>query len=603
MQIYSIVKDPIEQDLNNELTKDDLGDLDTVFLISYAVGMFFMGYIADRSNIRIFLGLCMIGSGIGCAACGLLKDANSASACWRLSSSDCPTRVPPPVACTYRARPAPAEMTFTALALLYIVTGVFQSGGWPSNVAVMGVWFGKGTRGLVMGIWNAHTSIGNILGSLIATAMFTKSHYGYLQMDQNVPVTNATLLHTNTTTLHAAEYLCDSEPKCVAFTTTDFSGSAANASKTALYTFDFLNQTSKAAATKPHGPNASDWLMSSASSVASAVCAQGSGCTFQKDVPYDLSYYMLGAIIAVGGVVILLFLVPHPRDVGLPSEEETERKQNNASTGSALNESLLGGEASPESDGSVSVLSALCIPGVVEFAACFFFAKFVSYTFLFWLPYYLENIGLSKARSGDLSTIFDVGGIVGGILCGVISDKLGKRAIVAAVSMSLAIPAMAVYRNVVTGPSITDAVNGGLMFVAGTFINGVYALITTAVSADLGTSPDLKGNSNALAMVTAIIDGTGSLGACITGVAISRLSRSFDTCKCPTGPDGALEWCTACDVAGTDPGGWNGVFLVLEVCAGLTVLMLSRLIYKECRELCCPSDSSTTSANLQRGGY
>eukprot|EP01046_Picozoa_sp_COSAG06_P116296 COSAG06_NODE_63279_length_262_cov_2.392638_1_plen_34_part_10 len=34
--------------------------------------MFFMGYIADRSNIRVFLGLCMIGSGIGCAACGLL---------------------------------------------------------------------------------------------------------------------------------------------------------------------------------------------------------------------------------------------------------------------------------------------------------------------------------------------------------------------------------------------------------------------------------------------------------------------------------------------------------------------------------------------------
>lgn len=51
-----------------------------MFLISYALGMFFMGYIADRTNIRIFLGLCMIGSGIGCAACGLLKAADSKSA-------------------------------------------------------------------------------------------------------------------------------------------------------------------------------------------------------------------------------------------------------------------------------------------------------------------------------------------------------------------------------------------------------------------------------------------------------------------------------------------------------------------------------------------
>ena len=563
-QIYSIVKDPIEQDLNNSLTKDDLGDLDTVFLISYALGMFFMGYLADRSNIRVFLGLCMIGAGIGCAACGLLKDAH--------------------------------KMTFTSLALLYIVTGVFQSGGWPSNVAVMGVWFGKGTRGLVMGIWNAHTSIGNILGSLIATAMFTKSHYGYLQMDQQVPVGNNTLIAAKSNmTLHDAEYFCDSKPKCVAFTTTDFSGSAVNASSAATYAFSFLNATSKSKAA-----NSTDYLLSSAASAASAVCSQGSMCTFQKDVPYDLSYYVLGAIIAVGGIVILLFLVPHPRDVGLPSPEETERKANNAADPeSKLNESLLGGEAAEDS-GAVSPLRALCIPGVVEFAACFFFAKFVSYTFLFWLPYYLENIGLSKARSGDLSTIFDVGGIVGGILCGVISDKLGKRAIVAAVSMSLAIPAMAIYRSVVTGPQVSDGMNGGLMFIAGTFINGVYALITTAVSADLGTSKDLKGNSNALAMVTAIIDGTGSLGACITGVAISRLSRGFDTCRCPTGAGGAMEWCTECTVAGSDPGGWNGVFLVLEVCAALTVLMLTRLIFKECKELCCPATAPSTS--LQYGG-
>ena len=63
-QIYSIVKDPIQQDMTNDITKTDLGDLDTIFLVSYAVGMFFMGYFADRSNLRVFLGLCMIGAGI-----------------------------------------------------------------------------------------------------------------------------------------------------------------------------------------------------------------------------------------------------------------------------------------------------------------------------------------------------------------------------------------------------------------------------------------------------------------------------------------------------------------------------------------------------------
>ena len=42
---------------------------------------------------------------------------------------------------------------------------------------------------------------------------------------------------------------------------------------------------------------------------------------------------------------------------------------------------------------------------------------------------------------------------------------------------------------------------------------GPYALITTAVSADLGTHESLKGNAHALATVTAIIDGTGRCGS------------------------------------------------------------------------------------------
>jgi len=51
-----------------------------------------------------------------------------------------------------------------------------------------------------------------------------------------------------------------------------------------------------------------------------------------------------------------------------------------------------------------------------------------------------------------------------------------------------------------------------LLAVCGALVNGPYCLITTAVSADLGTHPSLQGNKMALATVTAIIDGTGSMG-------------------------------------------------------------------------------------------
>lgn len=51
--------------------------------------------------------------------------------------------------------------------------------------------------------------------------------------------------------------------------------------------------------------------------------------------------------------------------------------------------------------------------------------------------------------------------------------------------------------------------------ILGLLVNGPYALITTAVSAELGMHPCLRGSAKALATVTSIIDGTGSIGAAV----------------------------------------------------------------------------------------
>jgi hypothetical protein len=54
--------------------------------------------------------------------------------------------------------------------------------------------------------------------------------------------------------------------------------------------------------------------------------------------------------------------------------------------------------------------------------------------------------------------------------------------------------------------------NSMLLIPVGILVNGPNCLIATAVAAELGTHPVLMGNSRALATVTAIIDGTGSIG-------------------------------------------------------------------------------------------
>jgi OPA family glycerol-3-phosphate transporter-like MFS transporter 1/2 len=183
---------------------------------------------------------------------------------------------------------------------------------------------------------------------------------------------------------------------------------------------------------------------------------------------------------------------------------------------------------------------------------CLFFAKLVSYTFLYWLPNYIKNSSsYSPSESADLSTLFDVGGIFGGIAAGIFSDMSGKSACTCAVMLFLAIPSLYAYNLLF---SVNLFINIGLLVVVGGLVNGPYSLITTAVSAELGTHSSLKGNAKALSTVTSIIDGTGSIGAAVGPLVAAYVSNNF---------------------------GWTNVFYILMISNILAILLLSRLVKRE----------------------
>lgn len=402
-----------------------LGEIDLAFLACYSVGMFVAGHLGDTLDLRLFLTTGMVGSGIfvGLFGMGYFLDIHA----------------------------------FGFYLIMQMVAGLFQATGWPSVVAVIGNWFGKRKRGLIMGVWNAHTSIGNISGSLLAASVL--------------------------------------------------------------------------------------------------------------DYGWGWSFILPGASIVMGGIIVYLFLAAYPEDVGfpyandpipgserLPNDEESHMQKGKT----AAVENNSGIRYGSGSRTSVGLLQACLIPGVIPFAFCLFFAKLVAYTFLYWLPFYLSQteIGgeyLSVKTAGNLSTLFDVGGIFGGIIAGYISDKLKARATTAATFMYAAIPSMLLYRAY---GSVSQTVNIVLMMVAGLFVNGPYALITTAVSADLGTHSSVRGDSRALATVTAIIDGTGSVGAALGPLLTGFLSTQ----------------------------GWDAVFIMLMVGALIAGLLLSRLVVAEITE-------------------
>lgn len=160
---------------------------------------------------------------------------------------------------------------------------------------------------------------------------------------------------------------------------------------------------------------------------------------------------------------------------------------------------------------------------------------------------------MDDQHAAYFSTLFDVGGIFGGILAGFLADVTGSSGIISFIALIIAAVIVFLY-NFLGRTSV--AVNIVLMAVCGFFVNGPYALITTAVSADLGTHESLNGNAKALSTVTAIIDGTGTIGAAVGPLLTGLISPS-------------------------DSSGWFRVFLMLSASEIIGALLMVRQVFKE----------------------
>lgn len=402
--------------------KTMLSIMDALYWGNYAIFMFFTGYLAERSDMRYFLTGALMLCGLMCIILGSAYSLQIHS-----------------------------EAFFIMMESL---NGIMQTTGWPTVVAIVGVWFGSKKKGLIFGIWNLHTSVGNILGLAIAGAFV--------------------------------------------------------------------------------------------------------------DYNWGLSLIVPGCISIAMALITFLFLIPKPSDIGINVEiASTKEDMKKLSTPSPplpppTTTMMMNGQQNDDhhlkvndKEKAISLWKALLIPGVIEFSICLAFAKSVSYIFLNWLPKFLEeNDHLSSSSSAYESIMFDIGGMVGSIIAGLLADKTNSSGLICIGFLILAIPSLFIFEKF---SSISQAMNFTLQFIAGFFINGPYALITTAVSTNLACKVPSK---SAMATVSAIIDGTGSIGAAI-GPAI-------------TGPM-------------ADRFGWNSIFYLSMIADFIAILCLIRVGYQEIR--------------------
>nr|XP_045359967.1 glucose-6-phosphate exchanger SLC37A1 isoform X2 [Camelus bactrianus] len=480
---------PFDQDNYQQL----LGALDYAFLCAYAVGMYLSGVIGERLPIRYYLTAGMLASGALTALFGLgyFYDIHS----------------------------------FGFYVVTQVVNGLVQTTGWPSVVTCLGNWFGKGRRGLIMGVWNSHTSVGNILGSLIA-GFWVSTCWGLSFIVPGAIVAAMGIVCFLFLIEHPKDIACSStlvkHPK---------------AYENGTHRFRLQKQVLTDERSKPL-PGSQRRLRK----YTKKGWARKRMCSERR--------WLRGHVAARWTCFQAAWVIKTHKDPEMQCLLLSDGKHSGHQNHVVILPADGGGGMA-----AISFTGALKIPGVIEFSLCLLFAKLVSYTFLFWLPLYITNVDhLDVRKAGELSTLFDVGGIFGGILAGVISDRLEKRASTCGLMLLLAAPTLYVFSAISKmGLEATVA----MLLLCGALVSGPYALITTAVSADLGTHKSLKGNAHALATVTAIIDGTGSVGAALGPLLAGLIS----------------------------PSGWSNVFYMLMFADACALLFLIRLIHKE---LSCP---------------
>uniref|UniRef100_A0A0K0EW22 Sugar phosphate exchanger 3 (inferred by orthology to a human protein) n=1 Tax=Strongyloides venezuelensis TaxID=75913 RepID=A0A0K0EW22_STRVS len=251
--------------------------------------------------------------------------------------------------------------------------------------------------------------------------------------------------------------------------------------------------------------------------------------------------------------------IPQPVATGDADITVRVRSSSNSSRQSPTNQQ----DSRHESREHVSLSKALLLPGVLPYCLCNACLKLVNYAFFFWLPFYLAgNYHWSESVANGLSIWYDIGGIFGSVLGGLISDRIGFRTPVIMGMLMASILCLLVYANL----GASQVMNMIVMFFLGASIAGPYNLIVGTISVDLGTQKALRGNKEAMSTVSGLIDGTGSAGSAVGQILVPFVQDTF---------------------------GWSRVFYMFIFANVLAIICLLQRFIQDVREMKALRNSPT----------
>lgn len=133
---FSVVKSTLRHSLG--VSERALGLIDTLYLASYALGLFFSGYAGDRMGARRLIGYGLCASALCCIGFG-----SASSALW--------------------------------FGVLFCLNGLSQSTGWPGTTRAMAEWTTPANRGTVMAFWCTCYQVGSIVASDLSAYLLRRN--------------------------------------------------------------------------------------------------------------------------------------------------------------------------------------------------------------------------------------------------------------------------------------------------------------------------------------------------------------------------------------------------------------------------------------------
>lgn len=228
----------------------------------------------------------------------------------------------------------------------------------------------------------------------------------------------------------------------------------------------------------------------------------------QSTYPGDLRpIFAIPSIIVIIVALLVHIFVKSPEEYGERSE---------------VDETLLPTDVSMKpAQRNLSFFEAWRLKMVPELCWTMFGMKLVRYCLYMWLPMYLnQNLKYSKIEAGMFSTAFEIGGVAGSALIGVLIDRfLGGRSYFG-VFLSLAGAAVSFCLFEVTS-SWGKSFNLLFLFMAGFCQCGPDSLVAGAMAAEIGS------RENAQSAISGVINGFGSVGSIVEGPFIAFILTYF----------------------------------------------------------------------------